>query len=353
MMRSATRTILGLAVSVLALSACDKKEEPRAEPKEATPAPPAPPPPPPAPVQPKPPRGLPELVLPADGAMTPERIELGKQLFFDRRLGKAMACAACHVHEKGWTDGKAVSVKGDGKPNTRNAPSLYNVGYQTSFYWDGRSPTLEKQIEAAWKGQIAGDPVLATAKVGDVPAYKEAFGKAFGGPPTAERVVSALAAFLRSLQSGDSAYDRMVEGDKAAMTADAQAGYKVFLEKGGCVACHTPPLFTDGRFHNVGIGLEAKEPDLGRGKITNDPKESGAFKTPSLRAAPRSAPYFHDGSAKTLEDAVRIMAAGGKKNPNLDPALRDAKLTDAEVKLVAAFIRSLQSPEKFEPPRVP
>ena len=295
-----------------------------------------------------------EMVLPADAAMPAERIELGTRLFFDKRLGKVMACAACHVHDKGWTDGKALSVKADGKPNTRNTPSLYNVGYQTAWYWDGRAPTLEKQIEAAWKGQMSGDPVLATAKVGDVAAYKEAFGKAFGGgPPTPERVVSALAAFVRSLQSGDSAYDKMLEGDKAAMSADAQAGYKVFLEKGGCVACHTPPLFTDGRFHNVGIGLDAKEPDLGRGKISNVPTENGAFKTPSLRAVPRSAPYFHDGSAKTLEDAVKLMAAGGKKNPTIDPALRDTKLTDAEIKLVATFIRSLQSPEKFEAPRVP
>ncbi len=352
-MRTANVTMLGLLLCSVAVSACNKKEEPKAEPKEAQPPPPPPPPPPPATVQPKPPRGLPELTLAADAAMTPERIELGKQLFFDKRLGKQMACAACHVHEKGWTDGKAWSTKGDGKPNTRNTPSLYNVGYQTAFYWDGRSPTLEKQIEAAWKGQMAADPVLATAKVSDVAAYKEAFGKAFGGPPTPDRVIAALAAFVRSLQSGDSPYDRMMEGDKAAMSADAQAGYKVFIEKGGCAACHTPPLFTDGRFHNIGVGLDAKDPDLGRGKISNVPAESGAFKTPSLRAAPLSAPYFHDSSARTLEDAVRLMAAGGKKNPHIDPALRDAKLTDAEIKLVATFIRSLQSPEKFQAPKVP
>src|SRR5690606_7379949 len=204
-----------------------------------------------------PPKGLEkvQLVIPEDNPLTVEKAELGKMLFFDTRLSKdgSMSCQTCHVHEKAWSDGIALSTKVDGTLNTRNSPSLYNVGYQPLYYWDGRAPTMEANVAAAWKGHMGGDPDAMAAAIAKVEGYATAFEAAYGQEPSGELLVDALCAFVRSLQAGGTRYDEFQAGNESALSADERAGHELFLGKAGCVACHTPPLFTDFAFHNVGV----------------------------------------------------------------------------------------------------
>lgn len=297
------------------------------------------------------PRGLEgkELNVPKDNPITAEKAHLGKMLFFDKRLSTdgSMSCQTCHVHEKAWSDGIQFSTKQDGTKNTRNSPSLYNVGYQPHYYWDGRAPSMEANVEAAWKGHMGGDPDGMAKKLAEIPQYAEAFQAAFQAAPTGATMVAALTTFVRTLRSGDSPYD------KGTMSEAAKRGQVVFNTR--CAACHTPPLFTDMLFHNVGIG-DGK--DLGRGKVKPDePLSHGAFKTPSLRGAARSAPYFHDGSVGTLREAVAIMAKGGIDNEHLDPILKGFKTalpapTEQEIDDLVEFVKALDSSEAFEAPKL-
>jgi cytochrome c peroxidase len=301
---------------------------------------------------------LPELKLPASYTMTAEKVALGKQLFFDKRLSKdgSAACTSCHLPEKGWTDGKPVSTKVDGKANTRHSPSMFNVGYNDLWYWDGRAETLEKQTEAAWKGQMGADPAVVTAALHKIPGYTVQFRTIFGHDATPPDVVQALTAFVRTLRSGDSPWDRHEKGDKKAVGDDAARGFELFRNKAGCGGCHAPPLYTDNAFHDVGIGFDKPEPDLGRGKISKNDKENGAFKTPTLRSVSTHAPYFHDGRAASLEEAVDYMLGGGikDKNPNLDAKLKPVKLSAKERGDLLAFLKALEAPTvPFEAPKLP
>lgn len=298
------------------------------------------------------PRGLPDLKSPDDN---PAKIALGKQLFFDKRLSKdgTASCETCHVHAKGWTDGEQFSKKVGGAMNTRNTPSIYNVAYLTAWYWDGRAPTLEKQIEAAWKGQMGADPAEVAKKIMFVPAYNKEFQRVFQGPATPDAIVKALACFVRTARSGDSPWDRYDAGEKGAVSEDAVAGFAVFRDKAHCTNCHAPPLYMDTLFHNTGIGTDKEKPDLGRGAITKDPKDNGKWKTPGLRSVTKTAPYFHDGSEPTLEGAVKRMAAGGVKNPNLDERLAPVELSEKEIAEIMAFLKALESAESFEKPKIP
>ena len=307
----------------------------------------------------KPPLGLASatLVASADNPLTAAKVELGKQLFFDARLsgtGK-MSCASCHDPELAFTDGRAVSPKDDGVDNTRNSPTMYNVGYLERLYWDGRAKTLEGNVLAAWKAQMGGKPDEAASRLVAVPAYAKAFQDAFGAPPSEDTVVKALASFLRNLRSGDSAFDRWQAGQKDAIGEAARKGHDLFTGKAGCVVCHTPPLFTDRLFHNVGIGMQKEKPDVGAGgeKALNDATKTGAFKTPTLRNVAKTAPYFHDGGTKTLAEAVKLMASGGLKNPHLDPLLLDRGLTDEELGQLVAFLETLTGNQPWTAPQVP
>ncbi len=301
-----------------------------------------------------PPRGLQDnpIPVPDDNTMTPGKIRLGEQLFFDKRLSKTrtMSCETCHVPEKGWTDGQKLSTKADGTVNTRHTPTLYEVAYAPELYWDGRAKGLEAQTLAAWKGQMSADPDAIAKDLEAIPVYKTTFEAELGGPPTGDRIVKALATFVRTIHAGDTPYDRLVTDRKAFEKSEIGKGFKVFSgEIARCTNCHLPPLFTDTLFHNVGIGSESEKPDPGRGKPTNDPKMNGAFKTPSLRGVARSAPYFHDGRADTLEQAVDLMLGGGIKNANLDDKLTPAKLTPKQRTRLLAFLKALTPDTKPYP----
>lgn len=307
----------------------------------------------------KAPRGLEAAALVANDAnpLTLAKYELGKQLFFDPRLsgtGKT-ACASCHLPEQAFTDGRAKSPKDDGALNTRNSPTMCNVGYLDRLYWDGRAKTLEANVVAAWKAQLGGKPDDVAKTLAAVPDYGKAFQDAFAAAPSEATIGNALASFLRALRSGDSAYDRFQAGQKDAMSAQAQKGMEVFMGKGGCVVCHTPPLFTDKLFHNVGIGMAAEKPDVGAAgeKAFNDPNKTGQFKTPSLRDVAKTGPYFHDGGTATLKEAVALMAKGGLGNAHKDPLLLNRGLGAEEIDQLVAFLEALSGNVAFTAPTLP
>lgn len=307
------------------------------------------------------PVGLAKLTLTAHphNPTTAEKVALGEQLFFDTRLSDSgkFACVTCHLPHMGWTDGKKLSPKHNGKLNKRHSPTMYNVGYALQWYWDGRKKTLEDQIFAAWVGQTGATPDKIAATLAGVPAYKDKFQKAFGEAPNKDNIPKALASFLRiKLRSGNAPWDRYEAGDKKAVSEDAIKGQAIFAGKAKCVVCHAPPLYTDMKYHNIGVGYKDVEtPDVGRFKVSQNPAETGAFKTPGLRNVTRTAPFFHDGSASTLEEAVDFMIGGGyrDKNEHIDPLLTPVTLTADERKQLLAFIESLTEDTPYTPPKLP
>lgn len=319
----------------------------------------------------EPPLGLQdmEIPVPADNPMTPGKIALGEQLFFDKRLSRNgdMSCETCHVPEKGWTDGRRFSPRWDGSVNTRHTPTLYGVAYHPELYWDGRATKgLEAQITAAWKGHMGGQPEAVAETLNGIPGYKAQFEKELGGPATGARIAMALATFVRTIQAGDTPWDRMAPRERMSRDNPVAQGFKVFSQVAKCTLCHLPPLYTDTLYHNIGIGMDAEKPDLGRGGYlvqqaeaagTPPPAEAastqGAFKTPTLRGVALSAPYFHDGSAATLEDAVDVMLGGGKPNAHLDPKLRKWPYTPEQREQLLAFLRALTPDTSYERPKLP
>lgn len=298
---------------------------------------------------------LPAMVHPADNPGTPAKVALGAQLFVDKRLSGSgnTACQSCHYRHLGWADGQTLSRRDDGTLNTRHTPTLYNVGHQTSWYWDGRASSLEAQILAAWKAQNGADPEVVAQRLNAVPGYRGQFQAVFGGPATAQNIPQALAAYLRSKNSESAPWDRYEQGDLKAVSPAAIAGYKLFAGKARCAVCHTAPHYGNGGFHNVGLEGGKAQPDLGRFAVTGVDSDRSAFKTPTLRSAALSAPYFHDGSAKTLRDAVTLMANGGGDDRHKSKLLKDVDLDDEEIDQIVAFINSLTSTEIWRAPPLP
>ena len=298
---------------------------------------------------------LPPPVSPADNPTTPEKVELGYRLFFDPRLAKdgATACAQCHKPELGWATEGATDPKVGGAKNTRNSPSLLLVGHNPNFYWDGRMPTLEKVSEAAWKGQLGAEPAAIAKTLNEDSVTRAFFQRAFQTDATAENVPMALAAFLRTLNTGNSDLDHFLAGEKDALSADAKAGWALFQKK-GCIGCHVPPLFTDHQFHDLGVNAKdaAEGRDEGRKVATKEAGDAFKFKTPSLRNVAQTAPYFHDGSAKTLEAAISLIAEG--RTTKHEPLLKPFKPSAKELKQLVAFLTALNGQATYNeaPPAV-
>src|ERR1041384_8206166 len=196
------------------------------------------------------------MAIPPDNLMTPEKVALGRQLFFDERLSidGSRSCYSCHVCEKGLTDGLPKAIGARNKQLTRSSPTLWNIGYHKEFYWDGRSPSLEAQAMAAWKGGNMGVGEKTgeiAAKINALAGYKSQFQRVFGGEATAENIMQALSAFERTIISGDTAWDRWQAGEQSAASDAAKRGFDVFKEA-KCNNCHDGVLLTDQQFHNVG-----------------------------------------------------------------------------------------------------
>jgi cytochrome c peroxidase len=331
-----------------------------------------------------PPLGLPALQAPADNPVSPAKVELGRKLFLDRRLSPngTMSCAMCHVPEQGFTSNEMGTAIGlEGRSLRRNAPALYNVAYFSRLFHDGREITLENQV---W-GPLLAENEMGNASIGHVvetlrflPDYAGRFEAAFGGRgPDMQTIGQAIAAYERTLLSGNSRFDRWRYGNEAAaLAAEERLGFELFTGKAGCAACHTVEdrhaLFTDQRFHNTGIGWarsmagEAKhrvrlapgvfteiaesetrsfsapaQDDVGRFEITQDPADRWAYRTPGLRNIALTAPYMHDGSIATLEEVVDFYDRGGIENPLRDPLIRPLGLSPGEKRALAAFLRTL------------
>ena len=307
------------------------------------------------------PKGLPnyeEMSVPPDNPMTAEKVALGRQLFFDKRLSGdgSRSCYSCHLCEKGLTDGLPKAIGAYEKALPRSSPTLWNIGYHKNFYWDGRSPSLEKQAMAAWTGGNMGAKDKEgeiVAKINGLEGYRAQFQKVFGSDATADNIMKAISAYERTIIGGNTAWDRWRAGDESAAGEDVKRGWQVFQDA-KCNNCHDGVLFTDQLYHNVGIGMDQAEPDVGRAKPSGNEEDTGAFKTPTLRDIAKSAPYFHDGSAATLEEAVEIMLAGGKPNKYLDTKnLQKRTITPEQKADLIAFLKSLNVDCTLKEPPLP
>ncbi|MBW3541149.1 MAG: c-type cytochrome [Planctomycetes bacterium] len=307
------------------------------------------------------PKGLPEVPCPDDNPLSEGKIRLGKQLYFDPRLSRdeTVSCATCHDPAKGWSNSDAVATGVGGKKGGRSAPTIINSAYSRFQFWDGRAASLEEQA----LGPIANPIEMAmnldevVERIKGVEGYRKQFEECFGEEGvTEENIARAIAAYERTILSGDAPFDRFKAGDKEALSEAAQRGMKIFFGKGQCSSCHTGPNFTDNSFHNVGVGMDRDEPDFGRETISSLGGDRGSFKTPTLREIARTAPYMHDGSLKTLEDVVEHYVKGGVENPFLDEAIFPLNLTDQEKQDLVTFLKEGLSSDSYpehEAPELP
>ncbi len=308
-----------------------------------------------APIQIKAPLGLPPVPTPPGVPETAQTIALGRQLFYERKLSmdNTLACASCHNPLLDFTDGQKHSTGVGGKVGVRNAPTLVNAAYTTAQFWDGRAHSLEEQAGGPMANPIEMNQAhdVTVSKLRADPRYQAQFEKSFGpGPITIGKVTTALASFERTLISGDSPFDQYeFGGNKKALSPAAVRGLAIFKDpkRGNCVTCHTInadyALFTDGKFHNLGVGVndEGEPTDIGRYSETKSNADKGAFKTPTLRDVAMTAPYMHDGSLKTLKDVVDFYAGGGNSNPYLDKEIKAIHLSGQDRADLVEFLKTL------------
>jgi len=308
--------------------------------------------------------------------LTRAKIELGRQLYFDPRLSadSTVSCASCHNPAEGYSAHTKTGVGIRGQTGGRNSPVSFNRILSAAQFWDGRAASLEAQAV----GPIANPIEMGfthegvVKRLGEMPVYRRQFEKVFGDL-TIDRVGQAIAAFERTLVTAPSPYDygeqmrsfASLDPDDIAddpelakkfaaakagaesrpMSEEAKRGRDIFFsEKGNCTACHVGANLADEKYHNIGIGMDKPEPDVGRFAVTKDPKDTGAFKTPTVRNVALSAPYMHDGSLATLEEVVEWYDKGGHANPTLSDKIRPLKLSAQEKSDLVAFMKACTGP---------
>ena len=283
-----------------------------------------------------------------DNPMTPAKVELGKALFFDPRLSGngTVSCATCHNPALGWSDGLKTGVGINGTVLGRATPTIVNMAYNTQFMWDGRKKSLEDQALGPMKTpeEMRTDFPAALQLLRSTDGYIAMFSKAFPGEAIGEEnIAKAIAAFERTVVSKDSRFDRWLSGDRKAISAQEYLGYQVFNdpERGNCANCHGGPNFTDNGYHNIGLKPIDGKVDEGRFAVRALASMKGAFKTPTLRDIALTAPYFHDGSAATLMEAVEHYNRGGDDKGNLSKEIRPLNLNSAEKDALVAFMMAL------------
>ncbi len=299
--------------------------------------------------------------VPTDNPITDAKVALGKLLYFDKRLSRdgTVSCATCHDPAKGWTDRAPVSTGIRGQHGTRSAPTVLNAAYMDVQFWDGRAASLEEQAKGPIENpvEMGFTHAEAAARIAGLKGYAPYFKAAFGDDKVdIDRVAKAIASFERTVLTGNAPYDRWQAGDKNAMSPAAIRGLALFNDpkKADCAFCHSGFNFSDSSFHNLGVGLKAAQPDLGRFAVTKQDKDRGAFKTPTLRNLADTAPYMHDGSEKTLQQVVEFYNRGGDKNPQLDGHIRPLHLTPGEVGDLVAFLDALNGDKVLiAPPKLP
>jgi cytochrome c peroxidase len=303
-------------------------------------------------------RALPAPPLGVDGLddlpspPAPERVRLGRWLFYDTRLSAdgTVSCATCHLPERAFSNGTRFAIGVGGQTGVRKTPSFINAAHafmRNRFGWDGHATSLEEQslLPVANPAEMASSAPRMVGTLGRIPGYAPYFGQAFGDRAiTAQRVASALADYQRTRMSGNSAWDRWQQGDARALSPSARRGWELFTGDAQCSRCHYGPNLTDGAFHNLGLGWEPRSErytDEGRARITGRPADRGAFKTPTLRDADRHAPYMHDGSLATLRDVILFYQRGGMRNPHLDTQVRPLHLSPGDIDALVDFLGAL------------
>jgi len=288
---------------------------------------------------------LPPPPIPPDNPQTTRKILLGKQLYFDTRLSQdnTISCATCHSPTMGWSDEGPTSKGIGNQMGGRRSPPASNSAYNPLQFWDGRSPSLEDQAKGPIQNPIemGNTHQVMIRTVNDIPGYVEEFKTVFGtGPITVDQVAQAIAAFERTIVTTDSPFDRFMKGDETALTCLERKGLEIFNGKGRCSCCHWGPNFSDGRFHNLGAHNDMGKPDNGRYDVTKNPKDMGAFKTPTMRDVGLRAPYLHMGNEKTIEDVIVFYnKGGGVKDPNMDRMMIPLGLSKGEIDALVAFLK--------------
>jgi cytochrome c peroxidase len=306
---------------------------------------------------------LPPVKHPADNPYSPEKAALGRELFFEEDLSgsRQWACASCHIPELGWADGQTLSFGHDRQRVKRNAPTIMNAAHKPFLFYDGRATTLEEQIMGPIlaSNEMKGDPDEIVQRLRQNPDYQQRFRKVFGDNAiTMENIAKAIACFERTIVGGRSKFDQFLKGKYDALSDEAIRGLHLFRTKAGCINCHNGPNFTDGKFHDVGLSYYGRRlQDLGRYEVTKDPKDVGAFLTPTLRNIERTAPYMHNGLFE-LDGVINLYNAGmptlrrkpHQENdplfPTKSPLLKPLDLTPEEKADLKAFLLSLTEPRQ-------
>lgn len=312
----------------------------------------------------------------------PAKVELGKALFFDRRLSGdgTVSCAVCHIPDEAFAEKQKISSAYPTNKHWRHTESLLNVAYLDVFFWDGRSRSLEQQafqpLHSPFEMNL--NPHYLVAKLREIPEYQQLFQKAWGGGVSLERIVGSLASFQQTLLVRNSPFDRYLAGDKQALSAAALRGAEIFFGKrGGCSRCHSGSLLTDQKFYNIGVaelpelisdpqhrtsrnffleeqGLEPMERDPGYYVVSRRSKDMGAFRTPPLRQVAETAPYMHNGSLASMTELIEFFNRGGGSDSNKTSLLQPLGLSSSEKQDLEAFLQSLTGYyEVIRAPRLP
>lgn len=314
---------------------------------------------------------VPEVTHPEENPGTAEKIKLGKMLFFEPRLSgsKQIACASCHDPDLGWADGRATSFGHNRTQLKRNSPAIMNSGFREHLFWDGRADDLEDQAAKVLNNQdeMHSSENIVIENLRDLPGYATRFEAVFGpGGLTYENAVSALSAFERTVTSGTSRFDSFLKGRPNALDDAALSGLHLFRTEARCMNCHNGPLLTDDKFHVLGLSNYGRRfEDLGRYRITEDPADVGAFRTPSLRNVMNTAPYMHSGLFD-IDEILRLYNTGmptprRRKDqaddplfPTKSPLLKDLNLNAQDLGDLKAFLTSLsESHRRVEVPELP
>ena len=328
--------------------------------------------------------------IPPDNPQTPEKIELGKLLFFDPRLGGngTISCASCHLPDAGWGFPEAISLGYPGTTHWRNSQTVVNSAYYGNLFWAGASKSLEGQARSAARGGVAGngEADMMETRLAFIPEYRKRFKAVFGDEwPRIRNAWRAIAAFERTLVQTDTPFDKYMRGDDKALTASQKRGLKLFAGKANCIQCHNGALLSDQKFHNLGVppakiwetdGLaqitfrfelyakgvteemyRSTKDDPGLYFRTKQKSDKGKFRTASLRYTKYTAPYMHNGALATLADVVEFYNKGGGKNEfsaNKSKRLKPLKLTEKDKADLLAFLDSLSGPQiEMEEPDLP
>ncbi len=302
---------------------------------------------------PEPPLGIDSKLTDLEDPPTPETVRLGRWLFYDTRLSAdgTLSCSSCHHSDNAFSELTPVSTGIDGQKGGRKAPSFINQAWTIypHFFWDGRAASLNEQALGPVQDPLEMGNTLEgmLGTLWGIEGYKKYFTEAFGSEEiTAERVAKAISDYERTRMSGNSPWDRWRSArDESAVSEEVKRGHELFFGKAGCNQCHFGQNFTDSTFHNLGVGWDSETEqfaDSGRYAVSNEEKDWGAFKTPTVREVTKHPPYMHDGSIATLREVVEHYNKGGNPNPYLDPKIKPLDLTPEEVEALVSLMGALE-----------